>query len=259
VCGDAGDSKLLEMFGTVDAIVTSPPYNQGIDKFKPSGMHAEHGGRWVSKVAALAYADSLPESEYQAWQCKLLGIWHGQLRDHGSLFYNHKNRYRDKRVATPLAWLPGPFNLRQEIIWRRPGSVTQNARMFLPCDERIYWLYRGDDFTFNDTTEIKTWSSIWNIAPSSNHHAVAFPVELPKRCILASTKRGNTVLDPFAGSGTTLIAAEIAERNGCGIELNPAYVDVAVRRWQDFTGKTATLEDGRTFDAIAAEREVKAA
>ena len=63
------------------------------------------------------------------------------------------------------------------------------------------------------------------------------------------------MFEPFSGSGTTLIAGE---KKGCAVramELTPYYVDIAVRRWQDFTGKQATLEaDGRTFDAVAAER-----
>ena len=63
------------------------------------------------------------------------------------------------------------------------------------------------------------------------------------------------ILDPFLGSGTTLIAAEKTGRRCCGIEYEPRYVDVAIRRWQAFTKTDASLEgDGRTFDEIAAER-----
>lgn len=61
--------------------------------------------------------------------------------------------------------------------------------------------------------------------------------------------------EPFSGSGTTIIAAEMTSRACHAIELNPAYVDVAVKRWQEFTGEAAVLdEDGRTFAAIEAER-----
>lgn len=255
VCGDTKDNGVLSALlagEDVDLVVTSPPYNQKIDGFKPSGMHKEGG--WVKKVGALAYADNLPERDYQDEQRDLLNLWFSVMRDGASVFYNHKNRYRDKRVVSPMEWLPGPFVYRQEVIWRRPGSVTQNARMFLPCDERIYWLYKGDDFTFNDTTEIKTWSSVWDIAPKTNlSHAVAFPMELPERCIRAASMPGDLVLEPYIGSGTTMIAAEKTGRRCAGIELSPAYVDVAVKRWQDFTGKDATLEsDGKTFNAWAA-------
>jgi DNA methylase len=66
---------------------------------------------------------------------------------------------------------------------------------------------------------------------------------------------GQAVYDPFLGSGTTLIAAETTGRVCLGMELEPHYVDVAVQRWQAFTGKTACLlGDGRSFAGIAAER-----
>ena len=71
---------------------------------------------------------------------------------------------------------------------------------------------------------------------------------------------GETVYDPFIGSGTTIIACEQSGRVGIGIDIDPAYVDVAVKRWQSFAGEKATLEgDGRTFDAIALDRGVAAA
>lgn len=75
---------------------------------------------------------------------------------------------------------------------------------------------------------------------------------LMERC---SVNRGDSIYDPFLGSGTTVIAAEQLGRKCYGIEIAPKYVDVIVRRWQNRTGKAATLDgDGRTFDAVAAER-----
>ena len=66
---------------------------------------------------------------------------------------------------------------------------------------------------------------------------------------------GQAVYDPFLGSGTTIIAAELTGRAAISIEIAPAYVDVAVRRWQNFTGQQAVLDgDGRSLDQIAAER-----
>jgi DNA modification methylase len=235
-----------------DLIVTSPPYNQMIDKWEPSGMHKDsrHAG-WVDKVRDLAYQDSMPEDQYQSWQKTLLDLWFRSLKDCGSLFYNHKNRYRDKQVISPLTWLPGPFRFRQEIVWSRPGSVTQNARMFLASDERIYWLYKGKDFLMHDPPEIKNWSTVWDINPSSAGHPCAFPVEIPRRAILACTNEGQTVYDPFSGSGTTIIAAHETSRVGYGCEKEPRFVDVAVRRWESFSGNAATLSgDGRTFKEL---------
>ena len=81
------------------------------------------------------------------------------------------------------------------------------------------------------------------------------PIELMRRPLLNHTKRGESVYEPFLGSGTTLAAAEITERVCYGLEIDPKYVDVVVARWQSVTGGKATLDgDGRTFDQIAEER-----
>jgi DNA modification methylase len=86
-------------------------------------------------------------------------------------------------------------------------------------------------------------------------HPTQKPVELMRRPILNHTKRGELVYEPFLGSGTTLAAAELTERVCYGMELDPKYVDVVVARWQQLTGKQATLDsDGRTFDEIKSER-----
>jgi DNA modification methylase len=81
------------------------------------------------------------------------------------------------------------------------------------------------------------------------------PIELMRRPILNHLRRGERVYDPFLGSGTTLAAAELTGRVCYAIELDPKYVDVAVKRWQSLSGKKAVLEgDGRTFDQVAMER-----
>ena len=73
--------------------------------------------------------------------------------------------------------------------------------------------------------------------------------------MLNNSNPGQAVYDPFLGSGTTLIAAETTGRVCLAMELEPRYVDVAVRRWQAFTGmKACLLGDGRSFEVIAAER-----
>jgi DNA modification methylase len=71
------------------------------------------------------------------------------------------------------------------------------------------------------------------------------------------THRGDIVLDPFMGSGTTILAAERVGRRAFGIEIDPLYVDVAIRRWQQFTGRDAILKStGQTFDEVATARGV---
>jgi DNA modification methylase len=82
---------------------------------------------------------------------------------------------------------------------------------------------------------------------------------LVERAIENSSRRGNLVLDPFAGSGSTVIACENLSRRARLIEIDPGYADVIVRRWQNYTGQSATREqDGRSFDQVALECRSKA-
>jgi DNA modification methylase len=82
-------------------------------------------------------------------------------------------------------------------------------------------------------------------------HPTVKPVALIADAIMDCTARGDIVLDPFLGSGTTVIASEKTGRSCRGLELDPRYVDVIVRRWQKFTGKRAThAETGKSFDDI---------
>jgi DNA modification methylase len=85
-------------------------------------------------------------------------------------------------------------------------------------------------------------------------HPTVKPVALVADAIRDVTKRGELVLDPFLGSGTTLLAAERCGRRCAGIEIDPLYVDTAIRRWTRLTGKPALLADGRSFEAVEAER-----
>jgi DNA modification methylase len=103
-------------------------------------------------------------------------------------------------------------------------------------------------------------TTLWEIPSkdqdASTVHGTQKPVECMRRPILNNSSPGQAVYEPFMGSGTTLIAAETTGRVCYGIELNPAYVDVAVERWQQFTGQQAVLDgDGKAFNALKKERE----
>ena len=86
-------------------------------------------------------------------------------------------------------------------------------------------------------------------------HGTQKPVECMRRPILNNSSRGQAIYEPFCGSGTTIIAAETTGRACLALELDPAYVDVAVRRWEAFTGTEAVLDGtGRPFAEIAVVR-----
>ena len=118
-------------------------------------------------------------------------------------------------------------------------------------------LYGWRDGTQHFWCGARDQGDVWSInRPMANlEHPTMKPVELVERAIRNSSKSRDTVLDPFGGSGTTLIACQKSGRQARLIELDPTYVDVTVRRWEQFTGRKATLEaDGRTFEQVKAER-----
>jgi DNA modification methylase len=89
----------------------------------------------------------------------------------------------------------------------------------------------------------------------ATEHAPQKPVECMRRPIVNNSAKGDLVYEPFAGSGSTLIAAETAGRVCPAMEIDPRYCDVIVTRWQRHTGRAATLaEDGRTFDSVKDDR-----
>ncbi len=234
LCGDSSvPEHVAALFGDDRArlVVTSPPYNQQLDTFQASGMQTEKTG-WIDRMSS-AYDDSRPEQEYQDEQVRVIDSLIDVTTPDASLFYNHKNRYRDKEVVSPLLWLlRTKWRLRQEIIWDRGASITLNARMFAPSDERLYWMRRGDDFVWNDESEAKIWFTVWKIAPRAVEGVSApFPIEIPSRPIVACSDPGDIVFDPYGGSGTTLIAAAQHGRRCFLVERDPAYCDVIRDRY----------------------------
>lgn len=108
-------------------------------------------------------------------------------------------------------------------------------------------------------------TNVWNYAGMNSFarrgqikgldlHPTVKPLAMVADAILDVTPRGGIVLDPFSGSGTTIIAAEQTGRRGYGIELDPLYVDTAIRRWERFTGQQARHSGGKTFADLALER-----
>jgi DNA modification methylase len=158
------------------------------------------------------------------------------------------------------------FLYPQQIIWNKGRTVLTRTHYWYQ-HEPCWYVRKKNAPWFGKAGENAT---IWD-SPSPKFimggsdeekfdHPTQKPVELMRRPLLNHTKRGESVYEPFLGSGTTLAAAEITERVCYGIELDPKYVDVVVKRWQGLTGGKATLDgDGRTFDQIAEERHQEAA
>lgn len=130
------------------------------------------------------------------------------------------------------------------IVWDKKSIGLGNAN-YRPQHEFIFYCKGGS--WYGD----KAQSDVWCMSRGATGqyvHPTQKPVELIERAIGNSSKGGDTILDLFGGSGSTLIACEKTGRINRSMELDPKYCDVIVKRWQDFTGKTATLEStGQTF------------
>lgn len=145
------------------------------------------------------------------------------------------------------------------IIWAKNVFTMGRADYQRQYEPMLYGWRNGTDHFWCGARD---QGDVWFIKkPVKNElHPTQKPVELIERAIHNSSKTRDTVLDPFAGSGSTLIACEKTGRQSRAIELDPKYCDVICRRYRDFAGKAATLEsDGRTFDQVAENRGVAAA
>ncbi len=232
LCGDSTKAEAVaRVMGGEKArlCVTSPPYNQQLQsQVNPTGMHSENS--WFHRLDS-AYADAMPEEDYQAWQVELLTLWFDLVVDGGSFFYNHKHRYRNRQPIIPLDWIrKTPWRFRQEIIWDRRGGVAANAEMFIPGDERFYWLEKEGPHVWNGVGNNRT--TVWPISPQQNDglHVCPYPIELVATPIECVSNPGDLIADPFLGSGTTIVAAEQTGRLCYGIELAPKYCAVVLER-----------------------------
>lgn len=208
--------------GAVDISVTSPPYNLN-KKASGGGTSKRDYSDW--------YADEMPERAYRAWQTTVLEELCRVCKS--SIFYNHRIRYAwhsrnnfrtPSNIYHPLDWLKD-FPIWCEIVWYRSGTTGHGNGRFRLADERIYQIKKPT--LFNDDGV----STVWTILPErDSEHPCPFPVEIPTRCITSTTSPNDCVIDPFCGSGTTLIAAKRLGRRSIGIEREEKYCEMAAKR-----------------------------
>src|SRR5271165_4383009 len=157
------------------------------------------------------------------------------------------------------------FIHHQQIIWNK-GRTVLTRTLYWFQHEPAWFVRKKNAPWYGKAGENST---VWEspspkfIMGSSDEdkfdHPTQKPVELMRRPILNHLRRGELVFDPFLGSGTTLAAAELTQRVCFGMELDPKYIDVIVERWQQLSGKQATLDgNGRTFAEIRQQRLVAA-
>lgn len=229
VHGDALDVLRQLPAACVDAGVTSPPYNK---KEKQKGWLVEN-------VVYDGYRDVLPEADYQQQQVAVLDELYRVTKPGGSFFYNHKIRWERGVMLHPMQWLSRTrWQVRQEIVWDRSIAANLRGWRFWQVEERIYWLCKPPATCTNGRviarelpSRYAKMTSIWRMRPEQNNpHPAPFPLVLPLRALAAVMDGKGVVIDPYAGSGTTLLAAKLLGHHHLGIDISAGYCKHARER-----------------------------
>jgi DNA modification methylase len=237
ICGDSTDAATVQtLLGSArpSLMVTDPPYGVNYD---PEWRHRAgvNNSTRTGKVVNDERSDWA-----EAWHLFAGGIayvWHGAL--HAGTVAQSLEREG--------------FTIRAQIIWAKERLVIGRGDYHWQHEPCWYAVRSKGNWT-GDRKQTTLWSISSREQDAETVHGTQKPVECMRRPILNNTSPGEAIYEPFLGSGTTLIAAETVKRTCFAVELSPAYVDVAVRRWQAFTGEKAALfVDGRLFDFVAAE------
>ena len=208
-------------------MVTDPPY--GVD-YDPDWRNRA-GASQTKRTGKVMNDDRADWRE--AWALfpgDVAYVWHGAL---------HAATVADSLTASGFA-IRSPDHLGQGAAGAVAGPLPLAARTLLVCGAGqghgpLVGRPQADDAVADRERRTRTAATV---------HGTQKPVECMRRPILNNSSAGQAVYEPFCGSGTTLIAAETTGRICHAMELDPAYVDVAVQRWQAFTGKEAVLEGG---------------
>lgn len=239
MCGDSTSIDSVETLmygGLADQLVTDPPYNVGyVGKTKDAktiqndSMTDDHFRQFLRD--AFVAADAVMK------QGAVFYIWHADLEG-----YNFRGACRD------AGW-----EVRQCLIWKKQTLVMGRQDYHWKHEPCLYGWKGGAGHLW--AADRKQTTILEFDRPSrSALHPTMKPVELIQYQIENNTKGSDVVLDLFGGSGSTLIACEKTGRINRSMELDPKYVDVIVKRWQEFTGKQATHEDtGATFGEVEAD------
>jgi len=235
------DTALLMAGDSADLIFTDPPYNVDYEGYTEDHLKIR--------------GDRMSDAEFKQFLAAAFGSCRSIAKQGASLYICHSSSWqREFQNALEASG----FEVRCQIIWAKNTFAWGFGRYKFQHEPLFYAHVGGEkDPWYGD----KSQSTLWHEnKPAANRiHPTAKPVELVERALINSSKSGDIVVDLFAGSGSTLIACERRNRKARLIEIDPKYADVIAKRWQEFTGKKATLDgDGRTFADIAQERHAGA-
>jgi DNA modification methylase len=242
ICGDAPNPGVVaQALGNQKPflMVADPPY--GVE-YDPAWRAEVDGGdrHATGTVANDDRVDWTPA--YRLFPGDVMYVWHAGV---------HAGEVAAGIISTG-------FQIRAQIIWRKQHFVFSRGAYHWQHEPCWYAVRTARSSNWHGD---RSQSTVWDVPNANPHggtgqseqtgHGTQKPVELMRRPILNHTNPGDIVYDPFLGSGTTLVGAEITERTCYAVEIDPRYVDVAVERWQNLTRKQATLDgSGATFEHV---------
>ncbi len=251
MCGDSTSIDAVEklMNGCkAQTFFTDPPYGDNVGGLKPKSANERKLGKGlIKRVSFIANDKDI------SWLEEVFNIVPSFLEEQNTkmVFFKWDRFEQIKLMAVAFG---DPTAL---CVWDRVRKASAFFR-FQPQHELcLHWGNQADKKEASDL------SNVWRVPKElelRDLHPTVKPTAIIEPVIKVTTEKNKIVLDLFGGSGTTLIASESSGRIAYLMEIDPKYVDVAIKRWQDFTGQQATLDgDGRTFDEIAGTRLQKAA
>jgi len=230
LCGDSTDVLAVErlMDGQkANLWLTDPPYNIAYEGGSKKRKAIEN-----DSMAANDFRQFLKDAYSAADACLCPGaafyIWHADSEG-----------YNFRGAALDIGW-----QVRQTLIWNKNNSAFGRSDFHWKHEPCLYgWKEGAAHSWYNDRKQTTVLD--FSRPARSEQHPTMKPVDLIEYCLGNNTQQNAIVLDSFGGSGTTLIACERQHRHARLMELDPAYCDVIVKRWEDFTGKKATLEEAQ--------------
>jgi DNA modification methylase len=244
LCGDStSTADVKKVLGAVQPhlMVTDPPYGVEYDPAWRARAGVNLNKHRLGKVANDNRVDW--RDAWTLFPGSVAYVWHAG---------RYASPVQDSLTAVG-------FEVRSQIIWAKDRFALSRGHYHWQHEPCWYAVRNGPASWTGDRKQ----STLWQIPAREGQgfeHGTQKPVECMKRPIENNSSPGQAIYEPFSGSGTTIIAAEITGRSCHAIELLGQYVDVAVERWQNFTGDTARLEtDGRTFAEVGAERRAEPA
>ena len=241
LCGDstkAEDVERLMAGAKADLCFTSPPYG--------AGNVAKLRDHYVRGSAKRESFYDQHEDDPDSWPSLMAG-WYDTFRPVSECVVCNVQMLADNKRSL-VAWLAERAgDLCDVIVWDKVNAAPQMQANVLSNAFEFCFVFGGNATRAIPFADFHgTLSNVLRLDPRGKNdhadkHRAVFPLELPAWFIQTLCRQARSVVDPFCGTGTTLIAAEQLGRKCYGMEISPAYCDVIVKRWETLTGKTATL------------------